>query len=148
MVPLSKRSPPAGGVRLRGLERYAVAVLMAAGAVVLHVALHRRFGSSADPILLIIVVFSTWFGGFGAGVVTLVFLGLGAFATTVRPIGAPMVATGGDALALTVYGVTGLMLSALIASLLGARRRSDRAAARTARLPLRRSGARSRAGRG
>ena len=42
--------------------------------------------------------------------------------------------SGSEWLALLVYGVTGLLVSAVIASLLHARRRAERAAARTERL--------------
>ncbi|MDQ3137501.1 MAG: response regulator [Gemmatimonadota bacterium] len=128
MDPLSP-SPPAR--RIGTLERYVVAVLAAAGAVLLHTQMHRRFGASIDPIFLLVVAFSTWYGGFGPGVATLILLGLGALLTTAATAGPVAVTPGADAIALTVYGVTGLVVSGLIASLLGAQRRAERAAART-----------------
>ena len=53
--------------------------------------------------------------------------GVGALVTTVTPIGAFAVASRTDALELTAYWVSGLILSGLIASLLAARRRAEAA---------------------
>ncbi|HUR92946.1 MAG TPA: GAF domain-containing protein [Gemmatimonadales bacterium] len=122
------------GRRISTAERYTVAVLAAIAAVVLHAELHRRFGESVDPLFLLVVAFSAWYGGFGAGVLTLVLLGLGALLTTVPPTGTFRVASGLDAMKLTMYGVTGLLMSGFIASLLEARRRAERETARTAQL--------------
>ncbi|MEP7177226.1 MAG: hypothetical protein ABI860_11820 [Gemmatimonadales bacterium] len=78
-------SPALARRRAGALERYVVAVLAAAAAVGPHAELHRLFGASIDPIFLVVVALSTGYGGFGAGVVTLVLLGLGALATTGPP---------------------------------------------------------------
>ena len=94
--------------------------------------LHRRIGSSLDALLVLVVAFSAWYGGFGPGAATLVLLGAGAW-LMLGP-GSPGAVTPSDALALVVYGVTGLLVSGLIASLLTARRRAERAAVRTERL--------------
>ena len=126
--------PRISGPRIGAVERYAVAVLSTLAGVILHILLHRRFGSSIDSILLVVVAFSTWYGGFGAGLVTLALVGLGTILTTVPPVGSLHVGSHADALALIVYGILGLLMSALIASLLGARRRAERAAERTSRL--------------
>ena len=120
------------GRRIGTVERYGVAVVVAVIGVAALVALHRRIGSSLDALLVLVVAFSAWYGGFGPGVVTLVLLGVGA--TLVLGPGSPEAAGPADALALVVYGVTGLLVSGLIASLLRARRRAERAAARTERL--------------
>ena len=126
--------PRISGPRIGAVARYAVAVLSTVAGVILHIRLQRRFGASIDSILLVVVAFSTWYGGFGAGLVTLALVGLGTILTTVPPVGSLHVASHADALALIVYGILGLLMSALIASLLGARRRAERAAERTSRL--------------
>ena len=120
------------GRRIGTVERYVVAVTVAVIGVAALVLLHRHIGSSLDALLVLVVAFSAWYGGFGPGVVTLLLLGAGAW-LTLRP-GSPGTASPVDALPLLVYGVTGLLVSGLIASLLRARRRAERAAARTERL--------------
>ena len=126
--------PVSGARRIGTLERYVVAVVAAAVALLLHVLVQRRFGPSFDPILLLVVAFSTWYGGFGPGMVTLVLVGLGARVLITPPLGSFGVASESDPAALVMYGVAGLVVSGLIASLLRARRRAERAAARTERL--------------
>jgi PAS domain S-box-containing protein len=134
-VSISRRREPAviavsPGRRIGSIERYVVAVVVAVIGMAALVGLHRRIGSSLDALLVLVVAFSAWYGGFGPGVVTLVLLGAGALLLAPSsPGGTPP-----DALALLVYGVTGLLMSGLIASLLTARRRAERAAARTERL--------------
>ena len=119
--------PADRGRRVGTTRRYVVAGLVAAVAVVVHFALHRRYGPYFDPLFLVVVGFSTWYGGFGPGLVTLVVAGFGALVTTVTPIGAFAVGSRTDALGLTVYGVSGLILSGLIATLLSSRRRAEAA---------------------
>jgi len=114
--------PPLQTGRFRG---YAVAILAAVVVVAAHLTLHRHFGSSFDPLFLVVVGVSAWYGGFGPGLVTLVLSGLGALLTTVEPLGSLRIAGRGDAIELMAYGVSGLLLSALIASILAARRRTE-----------------------
>ena len=111
----------------RALRRYAVAVLAAIVVVGVHLVLHRRFGSAFDPLFLVIVGVSAWYGGFGPGLVTLAASGLGALLTTTRPVGSLRIESSRDALDLMAYGVSGLAISALIASVLAARRRAEAA---------------------
>jgi signal transduction histidine kinase len=113
--------------RPRAFHRYAVAVLAAIVVVGIHLVLHRRFGSAFDPLFLVVVGVSAWYGGFGPGLVTLVTSGLGALLTTTEPIGSLRIASTRDALDLMAYGVSGLAISALIASVLAARRRAEAA---------------------
>ena len=127
-------TPPSPGRRVRTAERYAVAALLAAVGVAVHVLLHHRLGPSFDPFLLVVVGFGAWYGGFGPGVVTLVLLGLGALFTTEPTAGALRTGDRADAIEVVAYGISGLVMSAIISSLLSARRRAERAAARTARL--------------
>ena len=94
-----------------------VAVVAAAVALLLRAG-PAAFGPSFDPILLLVVAFSTWYGGFGPGMVTLVLVGLGARVLIAPPLGSFGVASESDPAALVVYGVAGLVVSGLIASLL------------------------------
>src|SRR4051794_17495197 len=134
MGPVDDLIPAAGERRIGPLERFAVAVLAAVLATGLHLLVYRRFGDSFDPILLLVVAFSTWYGGFGPGLVTLVLLGLGAALVRHTPTVALDAANDWDLAGISMYGVAGLAVSALIASLMSARRRAERAAARTERL--------------
>jgi signal transduction histidine kinase len=109
----------------RAFRRYAVAVLAAIVVVGVHLVLHRRFGSAFDPLFLVVVGVSAWYGGFGPGLVTLAASGLGALLTTTRPVGSLRVESPRDALDLMAYGVSGLAISALIGSVLAARRRAE-----------------------
>ena len=127
-------TPPSPARRIGAVERYVVAVVAAGIGVAAYVLLHRRIGTSSDTVLLLLIAFSTWYGGFGPGVVTLVLLGLGAQWAVNSTNDPTLVTSASDWLALLVYGVTGLSVSAVIASLLNARRRAERAAARTERV--------------
>ena len=111
----------------RPFRRYAVAVLAAVAVVGVHLVLHRRFGPSFDPLFLVVVGVSAWYGGFGPALVTLVVSGLGALLTTTQPVGSLRITNRADALELMAYGVSGLAISGLIASVLAARRRAEAA---------------------
>ena len=111
----------------RPFRRYAVAVLAALVVVGVHLLLHRRFGPSFDPFFLVVVGLSAWYGGFGPGLVTLVASGLGALLTTIPPAGSLRLTSRVDALGLMAYGVSGLVINGLIASILAARRRAEAA---------------------
>ena len=119
-VSVAPRSP-------RAFRRYTVAVLAAIVVVGVHLILHRRFGSAFDPLFLVVVGVSAWYGGFGPGLVTLAASGLGALLTTSRPAGSLRIESPRDALDLMAYGVSGLAISALIGSVLAARRRAEAA---------------------
>jgi signal transduction histidine kinase len=108
-------------------RRYAAAVFAAILVVGVHLVLHRRFGPSFDPLFLVVVGLSAWYGGFGPGLVTLAASGLGALLTTSPPVGSLRVTGRLDALELMAYGVSGLVLNGLIASILAARRRAEAA---------------------
>jgi signal transduction histidine kinase len=111
----------------RPFRRYAVAVVAAIAVVGIHLILHRRFGAAFDPLFLVVVGASAWYGGFGPGLVTLAASGLGALLTTSQPIGSLRIASPIDAVDLMAYGVSGLAISALIGSVLAARRRAEAA---------------------
>src|SRR6476661_3987510 len=115
------------GMTRRPFRRYAVAVLAAVAVVGVHLVLHRRFGPSFDPLFLVVVGVSAWYGGFGPALVTLVVSGLGALLTTTQPVGSLRITNRADALELMAYGVSGLAISGLIASVLAARRRAEAA---------------------
>src|SRR6476661_1802817 len=108
-------------------RRYAVAVLAAIMVVGVHLVLHRRFGPSFDPLFLVVVGLSAWYGGFGPGLVTLAASGLGALLTTIPPVGSLRVTGRLDVPELMAYGVSGLVLNGLIASILATRRRAEAA---------------------
>jgi len=111
----------------RAFRRYAVAVLAALVVVAVHLVLHRHFGSAFDPLFLVVVGVSAWYGGFGPGLVTLAASGLGALLTTTEPVGSLRITSRSDAFDLMAYGVSGLAISALIGSVLAARRRAEAA---------------------
>jgi Osmosensitive K+ channel histidine kinase len=100
----------------RPFRRYAVAVLAAIVVVGVHLFLHRRFGPAFDPLFLVVVGLSAWYGGFGPGLVTLVASGVGALLTTTPSVGTLRVASRVDALDLMAYGVSGLVINGLLAS--------------------------------
>ncbi|HEX6616743.1 MAG TPA: GAF domain-containing protein [Gemmatimonadales bacterium] len=116
------------------MGRYAVAALLAAMLVVIHGVLRARLGPYFDPFFILIVGFSAWQGGLGAGIVTLAIAELGAFLTAVRLAGGVALVSRSDVLELTAYGISGLLMSLLIAVLMAARHRAERTAARSARL--------------
>lgn len=95
----------------------------AAAAVAAHVALYGRYGASLDAVFLVMVGASTWYGGFGPGLLT---LGLTAIGVLLTSRGNLSTGTGGaDTVEVLVFGLSGLALSALIASTLRARRRVE-----------------------
>ncbi len=108
-------------------DRYLVAVLVAVIAAATHAMVHLRFGPYFDPFFLVGVGFSAWYGGFGPGLVTLVLTGAGVLLTAMQPIGPLEGITRADALMVTAYGISGLLISALIATLLAARRNAEAA---------------------
>jgi two-component system cell cycle sensor histidine kinase/response regulator CckA len=108
-------------------RRYGVAVLAALVSVGAHVLLYRYFGQAFDSLFLVVVGLSAWYGGFGAGLLTLVLAGIGAVATAIEPLGSLSIARRGDVLDLMTYGVSGLAISGLVASLVAARRRAEEA---------------------
>jgi signal transduction histidine kinase len=120
-------TPPPSGSRAAWLLRYGVALATGLGAMLVHVPLHRHFGPSFDPLLLVIVGISAWYGGLGPGLVTLAVVALGAMLYAPPPAGPVHLASRGDAMWLVVYGVSGLVLTALIAWLRAARRRAEAA---------------------
>jgi signal transduction histidine kinase/AmiR/NasT family two-component response regulator len=116
------------------MGRYAVAALLAAMLVLIHGVLRARLGTYFDPFFVLIVGFSAWQGGLGAGVVTLAFGEVGAFLTAVRLAGGVGLVSRADVLELTAYLISGLLMSLLIAVIMAARHRAERTAARSARL--------------
>jgi len=118
---------PLTGSRAASVLRYGVALATGVAAMLLHVPLHRHFGPSFDPLLLVIVGVSAWYGGLGPGLVTLAVVALGAMLFAPPPAGAVHLASRGDAMWLVVYGASGLVLTALIAWLRAARRRAEAA---------------------
>ena len=119
-------TPPLAGSRAASVVRYGVALATGLAAMLVHVPLHRHFGPSFDPLLLVIVGVSAWYGGLGPGLVTLAVVALGAMLMA-PPAGSLRLASRGDAMWLVVYGVSGLVLTALIAWLRAARRRAEAA---------------------
>ena len=119
-------APPSGSGAASVL-RYGVALVTGVAAMLLHVPLHRHFGPSLDPLLLVIVGVSAWYGGLGPGLVTLAVVVLGAMLYAPPPAGLVRLASRGDVMWLVVYGVSGLVLTALIAWLRAARRRAEAA---------------------
>jgi two-component system cell cycle sensor histidine kinase/response regulator CckA len=120
-------TPPPAGSRAALVLRYGVALATGLAAMLVHVPLHRHFGPSFDPLLLVIVGVSAWYGGLGPGLVTLAVVALGAMVFAPPAAGPVHMASRGDAMWLVVYGVSGLVLTALIAWLRAARRRAEAA---------------------
>jgi signal transduction histidine kinase len=127
-------TPPLPGRRIRTPERYAAAGLLAAAAIFVHAVLRQRFGPYFDPFFILMVGLSTWYGGFGAGLATLVLAEAGALSYSVRMAGGVGALGRTDLLELTGYAISGLLMIMLLAALLASRRRAERTAARTARL--------------
>jgi len=127
-------SRPPGARRITPFERYGVALSAGALALAAQFALRSVVSPSFYPIYLVAVAFSAWYGGFWPGLVTMVVTILGALAIPVAPF--PAVQTGGrpDLIRFSVFVLSGVVVSWLLASLLTARRRAERAAARTARV--------------
>ena len=125
--------PDTGGLRRIGTpERYLVATILAAVVVVVHALVHREVGLHFDPVFLVAVGFSAWYGGLGPGLTTLAAAGLGAFLLTSGQ--APATHASSVAFQVGVYGFSGAVLTWLIASVVGHRWRVERGAARTSRL--------------
>jgi signal transduction histidine kinase len=117
---------PRTGSRAATVLRYGVALATGLAAMLVHVLLHRNFGPSFDPLLLVIIGVSAWYGGFGPGLVTLAVVALGGVLFP-PPVGSFHLANRGDAMWVVVYGVSGLVLAALIAWLRAARRHAETA---------------------
>jgi PAS domain S-box-containing protein len=130
-------SPAAGGAaqqrRLGLRQRYAVALLAAAGALGLQLLLQPIRAGYYYPIFLAAVAFAAWYGGFLPGLLTAGVAALGAAWLTLPPpvLDASPPRTWSE---LAMYAASGAVVSWLIAFLLAARRRAERAAARTARV--------------
>jgi two-component system cell cycle sensor histidine kinase/response regulator CckA len=117
--------------RIGTLERYLVATIVAAVVVVVHSWVHRQVGPHFDPVFLVAVGFSAWYGGLGPGLTTLVAAGLGAYLLT---HGRSPTQTSSVAFQVAAYGFSGVVLTWLISSVVGHRWRVQRGAARTSRL--------------
>ncbi|HET9040118.1 MAG TPA: ATP-binding protein [Gemmatimonadales bacterium] len=111
---------PAAAVR-----RYGVALAAALLAVLLHVLVQRQFGTSFDPLLLVIVGLSSWYGGFGPGLVTLLLVAVGVPLFAAPAAGAASAASRSPAMWFLAYGLSGIVISALIAWLRAEQRRAD-----------------------
>ena len=110
-------------------RRYAVAVAAALAGMLVHALLHRQLGPSFDPLLVLVVGFSAWYGGFGPGLVTLLVAAAGTLLMSVLlpTRGAEALASRSDATWLVAYGVSALVISGLIAWLRAAQRHADTA---------------------
>ncbi len=120
--------------RLSTGERYAVALLATGLALALQVLLHRVAAGYFYPVFLAAVAFSAWYGGFGPGFVTAATGAVGSAWLSLEPPPSIDAAPPGDWGDLAAYFASGVLVSGLIAFLLAARRRAERAAARTARV--------------
>ncbi len=109
-------------------SRYGLGLAVAVVALLAHGALHRQVGPFFDPFLIVAVGAAAYFGGFGPGLLTLAAVVggtlLGRFAFVSSPLGA---AAGSDTMWLLAYGVSGLLISGLIAWVGAARRAADAA---------------------
>jgi PAS domain S-box-containing protein len=130
-TPLAPRA--AGPRRVSEIERYAVAGLAAVLALGLQLLLQPVGAGYFYPVFLAAVAFSAWYGGFGPGFLTAGAAALGALWLALPPpsLDAPPPRTLSE---LAMYFASGVVVSWLIAFLLAARRRAERAAARTARV--------------
>jgi two-component system, cell cycle sensor histidine kinase and response regulator CckA len=110
-------------------RRYGVALAAALAGMLVHLLLHRQLGPSFDPLLVVVVGVSAWYGGLGAGFVTLLLVAAGTRGVdAVLPATAPgPTAARLELMWLLVYGVSGLVISALIAWLRAAHRYADAA---------------------
>jgi two-component system, cell cycle sensor histidine kinase and response regulator CckA len=115
-------------------DRYAVAVGLAALATLMHAVLHRPMGPHFDPLFLVVVGLSAWYGGFGSGLATLALAGVGAVLWRLQFSGPEAGLRQSEVLGASVYAVSGLVMSWIIDRLRTALHRAERAASRTARL--------------
>jgi hypothetical protein len=122
-------TPAPIGARPGPFRRYGVAVVAALVGMAVHAVLHRQLGPSFDPLLVVIVGCSAWYGGFGPGLVTLLLVAGGVLLVNVavQAAGAGQVAGRSEVAWLLVYGASGLVISGLIAWLRAARRYADTA---------------------
>jgi signal transduction histidine kinase len=104
--------------------RYAVAILVTAGALFFRYLMTPEWGISLPFITLYpAIAFSAWFGGFGPGVLTTC---LGALAVAYFwPAHFGGTSTAGDALALALFGAVGVFVSSLTRALHQARVRAE-----------------------
>jgi PAS domain S-box-containing protein len=123
-----------GARRVSFVERYGVALAAGALALAAQFALRSVVSPSFYPIFLVAVAFSAWYGGFWPGLLTMAVTVVGGLAITVAPF--PSLQLGGraDLIRFSVFVLSGVVVSWLLASLLSAQRRAERAAARTARV--------------
>jgi PAS domain S-box-containing protein len=120
--------------RIGFVERYGVAVAAGVFALAVQFALRAVISPTFYPIFLVAVAFSSWYGGFWPGLLTMAITVLGALAIPVPPFPWQELGAGSDLIRFSVFVVSGIVVSWLLASLLSARRRAERAAARTARV--------------
>jgi PAS domain S-box-containing protein len=127
-------SRTAGARRITLVERYGVALAAGALALAAQFALRSVVSPGFYPIFLVAVAFSAWYGGFWPGLLTMTITIVGAVAIPVAPF--PSMQLGGhpDVIRFAVFILSGVVVSWLLASLLTAQRRAERAAARTARV--------------
>jgi PAS domain S-box-containing protein len=123
-----------GTRRIGSVERYGVALAAAALALAAQFALRSLVSPSFYPIFLVAVAFSAWYGGFWPGLLTMAGAVVGALAIPVPPGPSLQMGAKPDVIRFSVFVLSGVVVSWLLASLLSARRRAERAAARTARV--------------
>jgi PAS domain S-box-containing protein len=109
---------------------------LAAGAlaVAAQFALRAVASPSFYSVFLVAVAFSAWYGGFWPGVLAMTVIVLGALAIPVPPFPSLQLGERPDLIRFSLFIVSGVVVSWLLASLLSAQRRAERAAARTARV--------------
>ncbi|HEY7635449.1 MAG TPA: GAF domain-containing protein, partial [Gemmatimonadales bacterium] len=123
-----------GARRISLVERYGVALAAGAFALAAQFALRSFISPSFYPIFLVAVAFSAWYGGFWPGLLTLAVTMVGALVIPAAPFSRLQLAQRSNLVLLSVFVLSGVVVSWLLASLLSARRRAERAAARTARV--------------
>lgn len=120
--------------RISASERYAVALICAGLALTGHLALRTLAGANFFPIFLAAVALGAWYGGLWPGLLTVGSSSVGLLVLPRLSSVPPQVASPPDAGSLAMFVASGAVLAWLIAFLLGARRRAERAAARTERV--------------
>jgi two-component system cell cycle sensor histidine kinase/response regulator CckA len=128
-----EQSARAGARRLGTGERYAVALLVSGLALALQKLLPHVGAGYFYPVFLAAVAFSAWYGGFGPGLLTAAATAGSAWLAFEAPpsLDVSPPADWGD---LAGYFASGVLITGLITFQLAARRRAERAAARTARV--------------